>query len=65
MSVRSRKSSKPYKTLKNQIIETATNFVIYKISDKKERATVLEMLNNGTGFEGSTPPFFLNPPMEK
>jgi hypothetical protein len=59
------KLKKLYKTSRERIIETHTNSTICTVSNKEKRKKVLEMLNSGTGFEGFTPPFFLNPPLEK
>lgn len=43
-----------------RVIEVHTGFVLRKLEDQKTARSVANGLNGGKGFNGDTPPFFLN-----
>lgn len=55
------KRYKIYTKGKFQVIkEVSTNFIIYATTQKSKAFDLANKLNNGYGFAGETPPFFLN-----
>jgi len=57
--------TKMYKFVRGYIVEELTKQKIYKITEKSLRTELLNKLNSGSGFDGQTPPFMCNPPIEK